>query len=301
MGEGVYILPVALNRFSIYNNPSSHGQRKDIKAHVDQFGLQTWKRLIRNAKPADAGSVNATHRQQCRPQTEVGMVGDKCHTIVSGRPGVTSVRVAVGFWLCFDWQATCAVRCGSMHVRPQASFLKRLPCVFSLCILETIDSKHHVSFHYICGCLSNTSFVLQFLFPAQLVFLQLDKDASFSPPDKVDEVSILCSKDDPEIRREIRLKDIPHVQVSVWWRRCSYLDWVSPDLMRSLRMWTLLLPHQSDQLRIVSFSQRSVTIIRSPTSTSVVRRKETVVLLFRTGLPGEAEGQAGSRAFLAER
>lgn len=56
-------------------------------------------------------------------------------------------------------------------------------------------------------------FVLQLLFPAQLVFLQLDKDASFSPPDKVDELSIFCSKDDPENRREIRLKDAPRVRV----------------------------------------------------------------------------------------
>lgn len=71
--------------------------------------------------------------------------------------------------------------------------------------------------------------------------------------------------------------------------------------MRSLRMWTLLLPHQSDQLMMASFSQRSFTIIRSPTSTSVVRRKETVALLLSTGLRGEAEGQAGSRALLAAR
>lgn len=66
------------------------------------------------------------------------------------------------------------------------------------------------------------------------------------------------------------------------------MDWDSPDLMRSLRMWTLLLlPHQSDQLMIASFSQRSFTIIRSPRSTSVVRRKETVVLLFSSGLGGK--------------
>lgn len=80
------------------------------------------------------------------------------------------------------------------------------------------------------------------------------------------------------------------------------MDCVSPDLMRSLRMCTLLLPHQSDQLMMASFSQRSFTIIRSPTSTSVVRRKETVVLLLRTGLQGRgggAEGQVG--AFLAAR
>lgn len=67
----------------------------------------------------------------------------------------------------------------------------------------------------------------------------------------------------------------------------TYLDWVSPDLMRSLRTWNLLLPHQSDQLMIVSFSQRSFTIIRSPMSTSVVMRKDIVVLPFRTGLWGE--------------
>lgn len=95
------------------------------------------------------GSVNATHRQQRRQQTEVGMVGDKRDATVWGRPGVTSVRVSVRFWLCFDWQATCTARCGGMHVRPQASFLNRLPCVFSLCILETIDRKHHVRFRYV--------------------------------------------------------------------------------------------------------------------------------------------------------
>lgn len=69
------------------------------------------------------------------------------------------------------------------------------------------------------------------------------------------------------------------------------MDCVSPDLMRSLRMCTLLLPHQSDQLMMASFSQRSFTIIRSPTSTSVVRRKETVVLLLRTGLRGRGGEQ----------
>lgn len=30
--------------------------------------------------------------------------------------------------------------------------------------------------------------------------------------------------------------------------KVHYLDWVSPDLTRSWRMWNLLLPHQSDQL-----------------------------------------------------
>lgn len=64
------------------------------------------------------------------------------------------------------------------------------------------------------GCVWNMRFILQFLFAAGLVFLQLDKDASFSPPDKVDELSILCAKDDPEIRREIRLKDAPGVSVA---------------------------------------------------------------------------------------
>ncbi|TNN75338.1 hypothetical protein EYF80_014385 [Liparis tanakae] len=57
--------------------------------------------------------------------------------------------------------------------------------------------------------------------------------------------------------------------------------------MRSFLMWNLVLPHQSDQLMIVSFSQRSFTIIKSPISTSVVMRNDKVVLPFRTGLRGE--------------
>lgn len=37
MDEDVYILLVALDHFLIYNNPSSHGQRKDIiKVHENQ-------------------------------------------------------------------------------------------------------------------------------------------------------------------------------------------------------------------------------------------------------------------------
>lgn len=59
----------------------------------------------------------------------------------------------------------------------------------------------------------NVRGILQFLFAAHSVFLQLDKDAGFPPPDQVDELSILCAKDDPEIRREIRLKDASAVSV----------------------------------------------------------------------------------------
>lgn len=40
---------------------------------------------------------------------------------------------------------------------------------------------------------------------------------------------------------------------------------------------------------MVSFSQRSFTISRSPMSSSVVMRKDRVVLLFRSGLRGGGE------------
>lgn len=76
----------------------------------------------------------------------------------------------------------------------------------------------------------------------------------------------------------------------------TYLDWVSPDLMRSFRMWNWLLLHQSDQLRIESVSQRSFTIIRSPTLVSVVTRKEMVLLPFITGLRGEQKSKVQSSA-----
>jgi hypothetical protein len=49
-------------------------------------------------------------------------------------------------------------------------------------------------------------------------------------------------------------------------------------------MWNLLRPHQSDQLKKLSFSQRSFTINRSPISVSVVSRKETVLFPSRVGL-----------------
>lgn len=64
----------------------------------------------------------------------------------------------------------------------------------------------------------------------------------------------------------------------------THLDWVSPDLMRSLRMWKRLLPHQSDQLMMASFSHRIFTISRSPMSSSVVMRKVRVLLVSRVGL-----------------
>lgn len=64
----------------------------------------------------------------------------------------------------------------------------------------------------------------------------------------------------------------------------THLDWVSPDLMRSLRMWKRLLPHQSDQLMMASFSQPIFTISRSPMSSSVVMRKVRVLLVSRVGL-----------------
>lgn len=65
----------------------------------------------------------------------------------------------------------------------------------------------------------------------------------------------------------------------------NYLDCVSPDLMRSLRMWKESGFHQG-QLRMVSFSQISFTINSSPMSTSVVSKKEMVVLVFKAGLQG---------------
>lgn len=64
----------------------------------------------------------------------------------------------------------------------------------------------------------------------------------------------------------------------------THLDWVSPDLTRSLRMWKRLLPHQSDQLMMASLSQRIFTISRSPMSSSVVMRKVSVLLVSRVGL-----------------
>lgn len=64
----------------------------------------------------------------------------------------------------------------------------------------------------------------------------------------------------------------------------THLDWVSPDLTRSLRMWKRLLPHQSDQLMMASFSQPTFTISRSPISSSVVMRKVRVLLVSRVGL-----------------
>lgn len=64
----------------------------------------------------------------------------------------------------------------------------------------------------------------------------------------------------------------------------THLDWVSPDLTRSLRMWKRLLPHQSDQLMMASFSQPIFTISRSPISSSVVMRKVRVLLVSRVGL-----------------
>lgn len=64
----------------------------------------------------------------------------------------------------------------------------------------------------------------------------------------------------------------------------THFDWVSPDLTRSLRMWKRLLPHQSDQLMMASFSQPIFTISRSPISSSVVMRKVRVLLVSRVGL-----------------
>lgn len=121
------------------------------KTHVDQFGLQKWKRLIRKAKPSDW--ICKCDAPSAAPSADWGWDGwqqtSRYSLRTSRRHQCPRVRVSVRFWLCFDWQATCAVRCGGMHMRPQASFLNRLPCVFSLCILETIDRKHHVRFPYI--------------------------------------------------------------------------------------------------------------------------------------------------------
>lgn len=73
-------------------------KEKRWKAHVGS-GLQTWKRLLRNA-----GCVNATHRQQRRLQAEVGKVGHKRHAASPGtsgdvraRPGVPQRPVGGGF------------------------------------------------------------------------------------------------------------------------------------------------------------------------------------------------------------
>lgn len=65
----------------------------------------------------------------------------------------------------------------------------------------------------------------------------------------------------------------------------NYLDCLSPDLTRSLRMWKVSGFDQG-QLRMVSFSQSSFTISSSPMSTSVVSKKEMVVLVFKVGLRG---------------
>lgn len=43
---------------------------------------------------------------------------------------------------------------------------------------------------------------LQLLFAAQSVFLQLDEDAIFSPPDQVDVLAVLCTEDHPETPRK---------------------------------------------------------------------------------------------------
>lgn len=57
-------------------------------------------------------------------------------------------------------------------------------------------------------------FFLQFLFAAHLVFLQLDEDAIFSTPDKVDVLSVLCTKDHPEMN-ENNVKNVKCACVSV--------------------------------------------------------------------------------------
>lgn len=99
---------------------------------------------------------------------------------------------------------------------------------------------------------------------------------------------------------EMYIFNLPFKLKSAFLRRLvsTHLDWVSPHLMRSLRRWNLLLPHQLDQLMMASFSQRSLTIIRSPMSTSVVMRKEKVVLSCRAGLWGGVKGRLAALTFM---
>lgn len=78
------------------------------------------------------------------------------------------------------------------------------------------------------------------------------------------------------------------IMLHPYYSHFNHLDCVSPDLTRSLRMWKVSGFHQG-QLRMVSFSQSSFTISSSPMSTSVVSKKEMVVLVFKAGLQGHIQ------------
>ena len=141
---------------------------------------------------------------------------------------------------------------------------------------------------------------LQFLSTAHVGFICPDKHCILSSPDQVGKLSFLRTKDPPESTQEQHVNRNTYISPGLFCVLAllrlltAYLDWVSPDLMRIFRMWNWLVL-QKDQLMIESFSQRSFTIIKSPILTSVVIRKEKVVLPFSTGLQG-GRSRAGQRS-----
>lgn len=69
-----------------------------MKAHMKQLGLQTWTRLVRNAKPSDSRSVNAA--------VSGGVSGLRlgwlAPNVTLQSEDVQPSPVSVGFGLCLD-------------------------------------------------------------------------------------------------------------------------------------------------------------------------------------------------------